>query len=169
MRQRRVYRSSWKNGATEGRGSVSQKQETSCVQRSSKLAVLPKYPHRVISTLNPKGELGNFPFPLQPAEKFNTYFNLPFVLLGIHSLCDQGPPKIHTPAGDSSIVSSFPKGESHSPILGLDDEKCCECSVQMFFSLSGIRDSSSPSYPPGECYLLLPALGKIQMIKTLDS
>lgn len=110
MRQRRVYRSSWKNRATEERGSASQKQETRSAQRSAQLTILPKYPQRVKKTLTPKGELGNFPFPLQPAEKFNTHFNLPFALLGIHGLCDEGPPKIHIPAGNSSIVSSFPKG-----------------------------------------------------------
>ena len=44
MPQRRVYRSSWKNEATEGRGSVRQKRETRCTQRRSQLAELPKYP-----------------------------------------------------------------------------------------------------------------------------
>lgn len=82
MPQRRVYRSSWKNGATEGRGSVRQKQGTWCAQRSSQLAILPKYLHRVRKTLTPKGNVGNFPSPLQPAEKFNTHFNLPFAPFG---------------------------------------------------------------------------------------
>lgn len=99
-----------RNGATEGRGSVRQKQETLHAQRSSQLAILPKYPHRVRKTLTPKGELGNFPFPLQPVEKFNTHFNLPFALSGIHGLHDQGSPKMDTLAGNFSIVSSLPKG-----------------------------------------------------------
>lgn len=50
--------------SNRGKGSARKKQETRCAQRSSQLAILPKYPHRVRETLTLKGDLGNFPFSI---------------------------------------------------------------------------------------------------------
>lgn len=63
--------------------------------------------------------------------KYLTYISI--FCLPLLGLCDQGSARIHIPAGNSSILSSFPERKSQSSKLGLNQEKFWEGPVLLFF------------------------------------